>query len=172
MESKLIERPSIQKSPEPVIRDFIERRGLGDVTELVLIQPPLVPKESFDPVTASSGGYFNYPPVGLLYIASAAKKVNPNLDIALVDLNHELLRMGAEPNFDYDSWKDLVRAAIDQRKAPMIGLTYMFGSTKVCFKMVSNFLREEYPHLTIVTGGVQATYDYKEILRDGLCDIV
>ena len=172
MKSQVTERSPNLTSHEPVIRGFIERKGLANTNELVLIQPPLVPKEAFDPKTASTGGYFNYPPVGLLYIAAAAKKINPDIDVALVDLNHELLSSSFEANFNYDSWKDIVRDAINKRKSPLIGLTYMFGSTKVCFKEVSNFIRSEFPHLTVLTGGVQATYDYKEILRDGLCDVV
>ena len=41
--------------------------------ELILIAPMQVPESVFDISVARKAGYFNYPPVGLLYIASVAK---------------------------------------------------------------------------------------------------
>ena len=156
-----------------VLGAFMEKFRLAGPRELVLIQPPLVPGNVFDVNTARRGGYFNFPPMGLLYIAAAAREVAPDIKIHLIDLNQELLRLSNDDeNFQYLVWQDLVREAITSCAAPIVGITYMFGTTKSCFKEVSDFVRREFPNLAVMTGGVQAPYDYQEILRDGLCDIV
>lgn len=151
---------------------FLAARSITRPKELVLIQPPLVPERFFDVTTARDGGYYNFPPAGLLYLAAAAKESAPDLKIRIIDLNHEVLKAAHREDFDYGLWRRKVREALRQCENPHVALTYMFGTTKPCFVETAELIREEFPTVPLLSGGVQATFDYKEILENGLCDIV
>ncbi|ACF02564.1 Radical SAM domain protein [Rhodopseudomonas palustris TIE-1] len=151
---------------------FAAARSLQRPSDLILIQPALVPQSYFDVTTARSGGYYNFPPVGLLYLAAAARAADPALGIHLIDINHQLLKAAHGEAFDYGLWRDLVRDAIKACAHPHVGVSYMFGTTKPCFTEVIDLIRSEFPQVPILCGGVQATFDYREILASGLCDIV
>ncbi len=151
---------------------FVAEHKITRPKELVMIQPALVPEEFFDVTTAREGGYYNFPPTGLLYLAAAAKAADPDLTIHIIDLNFEILKAAHSDGFEYGFWKDMVAETISGCENPHVVVTYMFGTTKPCFISVTDFLRESFPELPVLAGGVQATFDYAEILRDGLCDLV
>ena len=151
---------------------FAAARSLTRPSDLILIQPALVPEKFFDVTTARNGGYYNFPPAGLLYLAAAARAADPTLGIHLIDINHQLLKAAHRDDFDYAMWRELVREAIAGCDNPHVGVSYMFGTTKPCFIDVIELIRAEFPEVPILSGGVQATFDYQEILHSGLCDIV
>jgi radical SAM superfamily enzyme YgiQ (UPF0313 family) len=151
---------------------FAAVRSLSRPSDLILIQPALVPEKFFDVTTARNGGYYNFPPAGLLYLAAAARAADPEIGIRLIDINHQLLKAAHSDGFDYDLWRDLVREAIGACAHPHVAVSYMFGTTKPCFVEVIELIRSEFPQVPILSGGVQATFDYQEILQSGLCDIV
>ena len=140
--------------------------------ELILIAPMQVPESVFDCETANRQGYFNYPPVGLLYIASVAKQVNPDIRVKIVDLNLELLRKAQEDNFHYGFWEKYLSDIIESCNFPYIGISCMFDVNKEVFIQISKFLRENFPDTPIIGGGVQATYDYEELLQEGDFDFI
>jgi radical SAM superfamily enzyme YgiQ (UPF0313 family) len=151
---------------------FMAQLAIPQPRQLILINPPQVPEAAFDPVVARNRGYYAYPPVGLLYITAVAKSVNPNLDVRILDLNYEMLHQSILPNFTYQFWHELLRDTLDTCDAPYVGITYLFGATKQPFLQVSQWLRQHYPAVPILAGGVQATYDCAELLRDNYCDMV
>ena len=151
---------------------FAAARSLARPSDLIFIQPALVPAAFFDVTTARNGGYYNFPPAGLLYLAAAARAADPSLNIHIVDINHELLKAAHRDDFEYGMWRELVRDKIKKCRNPHVAVTYMFGTTKPCFIDVTDFIREEFPNVPVLSGGVQATYDFEEILKNGNCDIV
>ncbi|MDW8264752.1 MAG: radical SAM protein [Gemmataceae bacterium] len=157
---------------QAAFREFVEQLSVRVPKELVLVNPQLVPEEVFDLVVARNKGYYAFPPVGLLYIAAAAKEVLPKLTVRIVDLNYEMLRRSQEENFRFDFWRDHLREIIESCEAPHIGVTCMFGSTKPVFEEVSRWIRNTFPNHVLLAGGVQATYDCYELLEKDLCDIL
>lgn len=153
-------------------RSFVSGLKISNPKELILINPQMVPEEVFDPVVARNRGYYAFPPVGLLYIAAVAKQLKPEIKIQIIDLNFEILRLAQSSQFSYHVWKELLADAIGTCGAPHIGITCMFGATKPLFMDVSKWLRQHFPDIPILSGGVQATYDAVELLRDNYCDIV
>ncbi len=153
-------------------REFLDGLAVRRPRELVLINPQLVPEEAFDPLIARSKGYYAFPPVGLLYIAAVAKEVDPDITVKVIDLNYELLRQAQDDGFRYRFWEELLRATLDGCQAPHVGVTCMFGATKPVFLQVSRWLREQYPGVPILAGGVQATYDFEELLQQNYCDVL
>ena len=140
--------------------------------QLILVNPQLVPEEVFDPLVAKHKGYYAFPPVGLLYLAAVARAVVPELKVQVLDLNYELLRLAQEPGFRYQVWKEILEEAIRGSEAPWIGITCMFGATKPIFLEVAKWIQEHFPQIPILAGGVQATYDAREMLEGRVCDIL
>jgi radical SAM superfamily enzyme YgiQ (UPF0313 family) len=101
-----------------------------------------------------------------------AKKVNPQIDVQVIDLNYEMLRRSQLDDFWYQFWKEYMREIIESCDAPHIGVTCMFGSTKAPFLELTKWVRDCYPEVPILAGGVQATYDFNELLQDKFCDVV
>jgi radical SAM superfamily enzyme YgiQ (UPF0313 family) len=156
----------------PAYQAFLQSLPIRQPRELILINPQLVPREAFDPVIASNKGYYAFPPVGLLYIAAVAHEVFPELKIRVLDLNYEMLCRGQKPDFHYEFWQDLLREELDACEAPFVGVTCMFGATKPVFLDVSRWLSENYPQVPILAGGVQATYDFQELLEQQYCHVL
>jgi radical SAM superfamily enzyme YgiQ (UPF0313 family) len=139
---------------------------------LLLINPPQVPSDMFDPGIARLKGYYNFPPVGLLYLCAAAKRADPELQVAILDLNHELLVRSQLADFDYNFWKGVVTRQIQREPEVFVGVSCMFGATMPIFEEIASYIKERFPQVPVLTGGVQATYDYDEILQKGVCDLV
>lgn len=138
--------------------------GWKPVRELILVAPMQVPESVFDISVAQKAGYFNYPPVGLLYIASVAKQTDSTIKIQLIDLNFEMLQNANADQFSYDFWKSRISQAIQDSQAPCVGISCMFDVNKETFIQMSQFIEKEFPDVPLLAGGVQATYDYEELL--------
>ena len=152
--------------------EFLKRLKITNPSELVLINPQQVPEEVFDVIIARNRGYYAFPPVGLLNIAAVAKQIKPDIQIHIIDLNFEILKGAQSDGFTYRSWEGIVKRVIENCRAPFVGITCMFGATKPIFLQVSKFIRKNFPDVPLLSGGVQATYDYQELLRDGYSDVV
>ena len=142
--------------------------SMKPVEELILIAPMQVPEPFFDPEVAQKSGYFNYPPVGLLYIAAVARKIKPNIEIHLLDLNFEMLKNANKNSgsFSYGFWENRLLEVIKNCKNPLIGISCMFDVNKETFVEISQFIHDHFPGAPLIGGGVQATYDYKELLSE------
>ena len=84
-------------------RFYIE--GLTPPSEFILVSPMQVPESAFDQEIAKRSGYFNYPPVGLLYIAAVIRQVTPETKVHILDLNFEMLRNASQEGFSYNFWE-------------------------------------------------------------------
>lgn len=140
--------------------------------KLLLINPPQVPEDMFSVEIARLKGYYAYPPVGLLYIAAVAYMVNPAIELRVIDLNFEMLKRCHNSAFRYNFWTDLLWRELKTAKSMHLGVTCMFGATKPIFTEIVMWIREEFPNLPILVGGVQASYDYQELLQKRHADIV
>lgn len=147
-------------------------QGLGKPSEILLINPMQVPKSVFDVTVARKCGYFNYPPMGLVYIAAVAQQVAPDIDVKILDLNHETLKQAQDDGFSYDHWKKSVSDLIATCKNPLIGISCMFSVNAEMAIDIAQYMRQNFPDLPLIGGGVQATYDYDKMLEEWGFDIV
>ena len=139
--------------------------NLPPLKTLILINPMLVPKAVFEPEIARKKGYYIFPPLGLLYLAAVAGNVDPSIKLHVVDLNFEMLMKAQEEGFDYDFWEKRLAGLIESCESPYIGITYMFESNKDTFTQIARFVRAKFPSIPLIGGGVQATYDYEELIE-------
>ena len=163
---------------EPDFREayvsLLDRLPARDPDKLLLINIPQVPADIFNPETARMNGYQNYPPVGFLYLAAAARLAKPDVELALLDLNYEMLRMCHLGTLDgniHDFWKELISREIDGGKAIHVCVGNMFEATTPMFLELTAFIREAFPEVTVVAGGVQTTLNYKRVLEGKHCHI-
>jgi hypothetical protein len=166
------EAPVAAPLPVAEYKAFIASLEVKAPKELILINPPLVPEDAFDVNIARNRGYYAFPPNGLLYLCAVAREVNPAIKLKVIDLNYELLKRAQQDGFKYRVWETILEDALKDCEAPHVAVTCMFGATKVGFLDVAKWLRAKHPHVPILSGGVQATYDWQELLDAGLCDIL
>ncbi|MEC7641410.1 MAG: radical SAM protein [Nitrospinota bacterium] len=149
--------------------------NLGKLTpprEFILISPMQVPEPAFDKEIAKRSGYFNYPPVGLLYIAAVIRQVAPETKVHVLDLNFEMLRNASQEDFSYNFWEKQIFDLVEQCQSPYIGISCMFDVNKDIFVQIAQTCKKRFPAIPILAGGVQATYDYKELLENGGFDYI
>lgn len=141
---------------------------------IVAVNPPLIPEAPFDIDVAKKQGYYNFPPTGPMYLCASIDSLHlSNLNCEVIDLNNYLLKAANNSDsFSYDDWRYAFAHLNDLDTYYVFLVSYMFGTTKECFTNTSRFLRKSFPNSLIVTGGVQASFDKKEILDARYADIV
>jgi radical SAM superfamily enzyme YgiQ (UPF0313 family) len=151
-------------------RFYLDR--LTPPQEFILISPMQVPESAFDLEIAKRSGYFNYPPVGLLYIAAVIRQVAPETKVHILDLNFEMLRNASQEGFSYNFWEKRLFDLVEQSQSPYIGISCMFDVNKEIFVQIAQACKKRFPEIPILAGGVQATYDYQELLENGGFDFI
>jgi radical SAM superfamily enzyme YgiQ (UPF0313 family) len=158
------------ESAKQAYYSFLE--GLTPPRELILVSPMQVPELAFDQEVAKRSGYFNYPPVGLLYVSAAVRQVDPNIKVHILDLNFEMLRNASQEDFSYDFWEKQLFDMIEKCQSPHIGISCMFDVNKEIFVQIAQSCKKNFPEIPVLAGGVQATYDYQELLEGGGFDLI
>ena len=108
--------------------------------EFILVSPMQVPESAFEQEIAKRSGYFNYPPVGLLYIAAVIRQVAPEIKVHILDLNFEMLRNASQEGFSYNFWEKRLFDLIEQCQSPYIGISCMFDVNKEIFVKIAQMI--------------------------------
>ncbi|TAJ25830.1 MAG: hypothetical protein EPO64_07475, partial [Nitrospirae bacterium] len=140
--------------------------------KLVFINPPQVPEDMFSIEIARMKGYYAYPPIGLLYLCAVARTVYPDIELRVLDLNFEMLKRCHEISFRYDFWKELLWEELRLDRSTHVGVSCMFGATKPIFMEITAWLHQQFPDLPVLVGGVQASYDFQELLEQRCAEVV
>lgn len=130
------------------------------IERVLLVTPPDVDATLFNYDTCKRGRYSNYPPYGLMTLASGLREVG--IEVHLVNLNNAVLRAcGTSVNqtsFDFDAaWSDELYAALRLQDWDLIGVTCMFTQTHDSFRQVCESIHAYNPDLPIAVGGVHVT---------------
>lgn len=137
----------------------------------VLINVPQVPLDQLEQEVALNRGYFAYPPQGLLYLAAFFRSLN--IPCEILDLNFIILRATQEGVRDLEAvWKRELDKVIRRNDEPLICVSFMFEATRTAFEHICRNIKKDYPHLCLVSGGVNATAYSNELVREGLVDII
>jgi radical SAM superfamily enzyme YgiQ (UPF0313 family) len=171
LDKKAIVSSSENTQADIDFHEFLLKFKQFEPKRLVLIQPALVPEKFFDIKTARSGGYYNFPPIGLLYLAAAVKNTIQSLDVSIVDLNYEMLKHAHDEKFNYQNClAECLSKFKEDSEGLVFGISFMFGTTKPCFIETALLIRDTYPNSPILAGGVQATFDAVETINSDLVD--
>jgi radical SAM superfamily enzyme YgiQ (UPF0313 family) len=141
--------------------------------KILFIAIPLVPGDLFLADTARRNGYQAYPPLGYLYLASAAKLAIPDLELSILDLNCEMPRRSKLGILDdpSDFWKDLISREIQGSEQIHVCVGNSWGVMTSQFLAVLRFIRDTFPNVTLVTGGAETTLMYKRLIDEDYCHV-
>lgn len=134
---------------------------------ILLLQPPVTIKQD----DIATFGIF--PPIGLLYIASALEK--EGYDVEIVDMlaeavdNKKLLPGG---KIRVGMSKDQIISLLSPKKPSVIGISNNFTTFSHDAIILAKTVRETLPDALIVMGGAHASMEYESILRTGYVDCV
>ena len=146
---------------------FLDSLPVRRPKKILFINIPQIPADIFSPETARLNGYHIYPPIGYLYLAAAARQADPDIELAVLDLNYELLKgchLGAYAENPREFWKPLIDKAIDT-EGMQVCIGNMFEATVRMFLDIAEYVKKTHTNVTVLSGGVQTTIDYKEILE-------
>lgn len=126
-------------------------------TKIMLINPPTMNNEYI--------GSDNYFPLGLLYLATVVK--HNNMDVMIVDINNYYY-----PNI-YDVNETMLHEYIDGHlykyikhyMPDIIGIGAIFSGAFRGLRIIAKRIKDMFPNVPIVIGGITATMLAREILR-------
>lgn len=154
---------------------FLDSLPVRRPERLLFVNIPQVPADIFSPATARLNGYHIYPPVGYLYLAAAARQVDPAIEIDILDLNYEMLRachLDTLPADPTGFWKPLLKERIECGRQLHVCVGNMFEATTPMFMEITKHIRDVFPDVTLVAGGVQTTMEYREVLNADRCHLI
>ncbi len=112
--------------------------------KILLINPPI------PDINSNRDGYI---PSGLLYIASALKK--ENIEINFIDFNI----------FDYSNYENILKNNILKNNPSFIGIGSLFSGQFVFVNEMAKKIKR-YFNIPIIIGGIHPTLHYKQILEN------
>jgi len=114
-----------------------------DKEGLALFNPPQFIPDNISRDIARKRGYSTYPPSGLYHLASAIHQADCSLQINIVDLHLEMVRLAAEGIEDIEQrLQEVVKEQCKPFKKPLCGISCMFSTVKESCVLLSQWLRE------------------------------
>jgi radical SAM superfamily enzyme YgiQ (UPF0313 family) len=148
-----------------------ERLRKNKIKRILFIQPPDLDGEKFSTELAVNKRYWNYPPYGLLILASIGR--DHGCEVKCANLQDSLLSYisNQDPkqraSFNYQQYVDKeIRNLVEDFNPDIIGITCMFSVTHPSFVNVINVTRR-YTKVPIALGGVHVTNAYSDITTRG-----
>lgn len=102
------------------------------------------------------------------------RQVNPDVEVSILDLNYEMLRrchLDTLGDGVHDFWKEFIAEEIAASSQSHVCVGNMFEATTRVFLRILEYTRTSFPDVTLATGGVQVTHDYREIIKGDYCHV-
>ena len=163
----------IESDIEKAYEIFLANLPVRAPEKLLFINIPHVPSDLFLMDVAKANGYHNYPPMQYLVLSAAARLALPNIEISILDLNHEILQAchkGTLGDID-EYWKNLITQKIGQGDGLHVCVGNNWAVLTPRFQEITRFIRDTFPSVTLVTGGVETTQNYKSLIEGDYCHI-
>lgn len=131
------------------------------IQRVLLVNPPDTDASLFRVDTARRGRYTNYPPYGLLVLATHLKSIG--IEVEVLNLNDKVLARAQKSQFDFDTaWRLELDAALSIFSPDLVSVTCMFTLGHTALKQVCERLKG-WP---VAIGGVHVSNDTTRILND------
>ncbi len=114
------------------------------------------PRMALDSLTTDANiSHEVYPPLGLMYLSAMIKRELVEIDVVIYDLHLESIKAAyAGQSVD---WSKMVTSRIDEFQPDLVGLSTMFGASFSIAEKIGQEIRQKYPQMVIVNGGVHIT---------------
>jgi len=125
--------------------------------KILLVEPPNVPEEDWDPGVASNDRYPVYDPKGLGVLSSCIELRGYATDI--IDLNFMIQdTFKSEPKtFRYRDWEEWLRIKLKNFHPDVVAVTCMFTIYHRSMVRVARFVKEFDSNMVVIAGGVHTT---------------
>src|SRR3989344_5684194 len=139
------------------IADKIRQALPSGCKRILLIEPPNVPEEDWDPNVAANNRYPVYDPKGLGILSSCIELRGYVTDI--IDLNFMIQdNFKSNPEiFNYKMWRDWLKKKLDEFQPDIVGITCMFTIYHRSMARIARFIKEYNPQIVVIAGGVHTT---------------
>ncbi len=130
-------------------------------TKIMLINPPTIGNEYI--------GSDNYFPLGLLYLTTVVK--NNDMDVVIVDINNYYYQyqLSRYPDVNETMLHEYIEnhlyKQIEQYMPDIIGVGAIFSGAFRGLRIIADRIKNMFPNMPIVIGGISATMFAREILR-------
>ncbi|MBU0477138.1 B12-binding domain-containing radical SAM protein [bacterium] len=141
------------------------------ISRILLINSPRVSNIDLSADTGKAKNYYEvYPPLGLLYLSSMIKRELENIQIEVLDLHLESIKdaLGGKTV----NWFEMCRRKIEEFQPDLVGLTVIFGASFAYAKSIGTKIKDKYPKIIIVGGGIHITSIAKEKNKLAFCDFI
>ncbi|MDO8495036.1 MAG: radical SAM protein [bacterium] len=145
------------------IANKIRQTFPSDCQRILLIEPPNVPEEDWNPGVAKDNRYPVYEPYGLGIISSCIELRGYTTDI--IDLNFMIQdNFKSDPNnFRYNAWEEWLKRKLNEFRPDVVGVTCMFTIYHRSMVRIARLVKECNPNIVVVAGGVHTTMASAEI---------
>jgi len=133
---------------------------------ICLVNPPQIDPRNIKPEIVEKKRYMDYPPTGLLYLASSIRHFAPDWSVNIVDLN--LISLEQASTGVQQSMEKVLTFVPDGYD--LYGVSMMFESWEPQVISCLEHLNKQ-GSFTVV-GGVHGSIVYDKLLKNRLCDIV
>lgn len=145
---------------------FAARFPGGNLSRVLLVNPPDADAGLFQFDTARRGRYTNYPPYGLALLAAVLRE--QGAEPRLCNLNHQVLKAcrGASSADAFDlnaAWRAELRRQIEDFEPDLVMLTCMFSMTENSFYQVASEIVGM--GKTLVVGGVHVSSNVQRVFE-------
>lgn len=150
--------PISRASPEQLL---IERKLKyllpNGCQKILLVEPPNVPEEDWDPDVAANNRYPVYDPYGLGVLSSCIELRGYTTDI--IDLNFMIQDSfkGSPETFRYGGWEEWLRSKLNRFRPDVVAVTCMFTIYHRSMIRVARLIKEFDSNTVVIAGGVHTT---------------
>lgn len=134
--------------------------------KILFIFPHNVPEEDFLIETALARQYPVYPPRGYAVLNADIKRRGYVTDILDLNLALQVEAENKKRDFCYAIWKEWLKEKVMRFGPDLVALSCMFTIYHRNIKRYSEFLKQNFPDLPVVAGGVHTTAAVQLVLRD------
>lgn len=149
-------------SPPPsesqtLITEKLKEKLPNGCKKVLLVEPPNVPEEDWDPEVAANNRYPVYDPKGLCVLSACIELRGYTTDV--IDLNFMIQdSFKSEPKtFRYKDWEEWLRIKLNNFHPDIVAVTCMFTIYHRSMARVARFVKEFDSKIVIIAGGVHTT---------------
>ena len=160
---------------ETIVLSKIDKLFQRNVCQnILLVQPMPLNTEYLEIKQIKNKRYYAWQPYGLAVLCTNLK--NRGYNVKILDLNYEILHALSDVNKGIDDeecsrvadslWRTKLKQKIDSFNPDIVGLTCMFTMGHEMIVRTSDFIKESYPDLPVIAGGVHITNAPEYFLKE------
>ncbi|HBR15965.1 MAG TPA: hypothetical protein DD723_10595 [Candidatus Omnitrophica bacterium] len=151
---------------------IVRNRGNRAVKKVLLLNAPVIKYNEFQIDNEKRTKNISYPPLGLAYLGAVLRQESPDIEIKIVDLNFESLKVMFSTGKKDNVLENCLQEALRGFDPDLVGISVVFSIAIGNGRKIAAKVKEYDPRIIVCFGGVHCTFEYKSILSDPCADVV